>query len=188
MPDHRTTPPAADPADPVLAFADHDHTRCTGSVLERAAALAVARGLRLTPVRRRTLEILLEQHRALGAYEVLDRLAAEGFGRQPPVVYRALEFLVDNGLAHRVQQLNAFAACMHPGESHQPAFLICRSCNLVAEAPAARVRAALEAAAAETGFAVESISLEALGRCRACRDAAEAAEASATAGEAGAAP
>ncbi|MFN3644023.1 MAG: Fur family transcriptional regulator, partial [Gemmobacter sp.] len=135
----------------------------------RAEAVAAARGLRLTPVRRRTLEILLEAHKALGAYEVLDRLAADGFGRQPPVVYRALDFLVDAGLAHRVARLNAFAACMHPGEAHQPAFLICRSCNAVAEAPGARVRAALEAAVAATGFVAERVTVEAMGLCAACR-------------------
>jgi Fur family zinc uptake transcriptional regulator len=154
------------------AFAPHDHAACSGDALAAAEAVAAERGLRLTPVRRRTLEILLESHRALGAYEVLERLAAEGFGRQPPVVYRALDFLVDNGLAHRVRRLNAFAACMHPGEEHQPAFLICRSCKAVAEAPAARVRAALEAAAAEMGFVVERASLEAQGLCPCCREAA----------------
>lgn len=154
------------------AFAPHDHAACSDDALAAAEAVAAERGLRLTPVRRRTLEILLESHRALGAYEVLERLAAEGFGRQPPVVYRALDFLVDNGLAHRVRRLNAFAACMHPGEEHQPAFLICRSCKAVAEAPAARVRAALEAAAAEMGFVVERASLEAQGLCPCCQEAA----------------
>jgi Fur family zinc uptake transcriptional regulator len=71
-----------------------------------------------------------------------------------------------------VRRLNAFAACMQPGQAHQPAFLICRACKAVAEAPAARVRAALEAAAAEAGFVVERASLEAQGLCPACREAA----------------
>ncbi len=84
----------------------------------------------------------------MGAYDVLQRLAAEGFGNQPPVAYRALDFLVEQGLAHRITRLNAFAACMHPGEDHAPVFLICRQCNHVAEAPAAPVRAALDDAAA----------------------------------------
>jgi Fur family zinc uptake transcriptional regulator len=159
-------------ADAALAFTRHDHAGCAAATLARAEAAAAAQGRRLTPVRRRTLEILLEAHRALGAYEVLDRLAAEGFGKQPPVVYRALDFLVEAGLAHRVQRLNAFTACMHPGEAHQPAFLICRSCNTVAEAPAARVRAALEAAAAPAGFTVERATVEALGLCAACRASA----------------
>ena len=157
---------------PEVAFARHDHSHCTGDILARAESLAQAQGARLTPVRRRVLEILLEEHRALGAYDVLQRLAAEGFGNQPPVAYRALDFLVENGLAHRIRRLNAFAACMHPGEAHAPAFLICRACNHVAEAPATSVRAALDTAAADLGFTIERSNIEALGLCPACRKAA----------------
>ena len=152
------------------AFSAHDHAQCTGDVLAQAQALAAAGGLRLTPVRKRVLEILLEAHRALGAYDVLNRLAAEGFGNQPPVVYRALDFLVEHGLAHRIQRLNAFAACMHPGTAHAPVFLICRTCHVVAEADGAKVGAALRAAAA--GFVVERSTVEALGLCPACNRAA----------------
>ncbi|GGH49950.1 transcriptional repressor [Frigidibacter albus] len=157
-----------------LAFADHDHAHCAGDTLARAEVVAAERGARLTPVRRRVLEILLEAHRAMGAYEVLDRLAAEGFGNQPPVAYRALEFLVEHGLAHRVRRLNAFAACMHPGQDHSPVFLICKSCDAVAEAPAEPVRAALAAAAGAVGFTVERATVEALGLCGACREGAAA--------------
>lgn len=153
------------------SFQDHDHAHCTGDVLARAEAITTASGARLTPVRRRVLEILVEAHRALGAYDVLQRLSAEGFGNQPPVAYRALDFLVEQGLAHRIQRLNAFTACMHAGENHAPAFLICRVCETVAEAPVAPVRAALDAAAAELGFAVERASIEALGLCPTCKEA-----------------
>ena len=104
---------------------------------------------------------------------MLDRLTEDGFARQPPVAYRALDFLVDQGLAHRVRRLNAFAACMQPGTDHAPVFLICDGCNAVAEAPADAVRAALGAVAGRMGFAVERANVEALGRCRACREAAE---------------
>lgn len=156
------------------AFHSHDHAHCTHAVLARAEALTTASGARLTPVRRRVLEILLEQHRAMGAYDVLQRLTAEGFGNQPPVAYRALEFLVDQGLAHRINRLNAFTACMTPGETHAPAFLICRGCNAVAEAPATAVRAALEMAAADLGFTIDRASIEATGLCPACRETAAA--------------
>ncbi len=154
------------------AFARHDHAHCAGDTMARAEVLAADRGVRLTPVRRRVLEILLEAHRALGAYDVLQRLAAEGFGNQPPVAYRALDFLVDNGLAHRIRRLNAFTACMHPGEAHAPAFLICRVCDAVAEATATPVRAALDRAAADLGFVIERSNIEALGLCPACTEAA----------------
>ncbi len=159
-------------AAPDLAFAAHDHGHCASDALARAEAVIAARGLRLTPVRRRTLEILLESHRALGAYDVLTRLAAEGYGNQPPVAYRALDFLEEQGLAHRIRRLNAFTACMHPGEAHAPAFLICRTCNAIAEAPAAPVLVALQAAARQTGFVIERSNVEALGLCPACQVAA----------------
>lgn len=155
------------------AFAPHDHALCQSRALAEAEERLRQQGARLTPVRRRTLEILLEAHRAMGAYEVLDRLAEAGFGRQPPVAYRALEFLVEHGLAHRLQRLNAFAACLHPGEDHAPVFLICRICDKVAEAHAANVRSELSSAAGELGFTVERATVEALGLCPACagRDA-----------------
>ena len=150
------------------AFEDHNHQRCCGEVLEQAHKLATSGGLRLTPVRRRTLEILLEEHRAMGAYEVLERLAKDGFGKQPPVAYRALEFLVENGLAHRIRRLNAFAACMTPGQPHAPAFFICELCNGVAEVQDVSVRQAVEAAAAGIGFGVSRANVEVVGTCPAC--------------------
>ena len=154
-----------------MAFAPHDHADCAGAGIARAEAIAAERGVRLTPVRRRALEILLEAHRAMGAYEVLERLAADGFGNQPPVAYRALDFLVEHGLAHRIRRLNAFAACTRPGEAHSPAFFICTGCDTVAEAPGAAIRAAMDEAAAALGFAVARTSIEAVGLCPACRGA-----------------
>ena len=157
---------------PDLAFAPHDHGHCASDALSRADALMAAKGVRLTPVRRRTLEILLEAHRAMGAYDVLTRLAADGYGNQPPVAYRALDFLEEQGLAHRIRRLNAFTACMHPGEAHAPAFLICNTCGKVAEAPVAAVLTALEHAAVSCGFQIERSTIEATGLCPACRKAA----------------
>lgn len=151
-----------------IAFAPHDHTACSSGVLDRAVEMCRSEGLRLTPVRRRVLEILLEQHRAMGAYEVLERLVSDGYGRQPPVVYRALDFLVENGLAHRIRRLNAFAACLHPGEEHSPVFIICRDCRIMAEVPASDARAAIDSVATGMGFEVERVSLEAVGLCPSC--------------------
>jgi Fur family zinc uptake transcriptional regulator len=159
-----------DPA-AALAFADHDHAHCTKDALARGEAIAASKGLRLTPVRRRALEILLAEHRALGAYEVLERLAAEGYGNQPPVAYRALDFLVRHGFAHRIRRLNAFIACTHPGEAHEAAFFICSRCNSIAEAPGRAIRAAMDEAARTLGFEVERTSIEAVGLCPACREA-----------------
>jgi len=158
---------SARPPTAAAGFEDHDHAHCVRSALSAADAACLAGGLRLTPVRRRTLEILLEAHEALGAYDVLARLDADGFGSKPPVAYRALSFLVDAGLAHRIERLNAFVACARPGAAHDPAFLICSSCGTVAEGEA---QGAMETSAAATGFRIERTVLEAEGVCPACQD------------------
>ncbi|MDA0222527.1 MAG: hypothetical protein O3C11_04275 [Proteobacteria bacterium] len=87
-------------------FVKHNHRQCRTSGLREAQDFCTIRGLRLTPVRARVLEILLESHSALGAYDILDRLKADGLGGQPPVVYRALDFLSD-----RVICLNGHVCC-----------------------------------------------------------------------------
>jgi Fur family zinc uptake transcriptional regulator len=116
-----------------LGFATHDHQTCVKDCMASVETRCAAEHLRFTPVRRKTLEILLQEHRALGAYDVLERLQQEGFGSQPPVAYRALDFLVKHGFAHKIERLNAFVACTVPDASHTPAFMICRSCETVAE-------------------------------------------------------
>ena len=151
-------------------FSDHDHAACVTGALNAAEAACRDKGLHLTPVRRRTLEILLEHHTALGAYEVLDRLSADGFGSKPPVAYRALAFLTENGFAHRIERLNAFVACARPGAgSHAPAFMICRKCGTIGEA-AAPGDGALGDTAARAGFVIEQSVIEAEGLCPACHE------------------
>ena len=153
-----------------IGFDKHDHQSCIRSAVDRVTAHCDAAGLSLTPVRRRVLEILLERHSAMGAYEVLDVLRTEGKGSQPPVAYRALDFLVTHGFAHRIERLNAFVACVNPNEGHVPSFLICRECNRVAESEADA--AVLGQAAHDADFVIEAAVLEAEGVCRACRDKA----------------
>lgn len=148
------------------AFAPHDHSACKTRGLARAEALCAARKVRLTPVRRKALEILFESHEAMGAYDVLAKLDAAGFGDKPPVAYRALGFLIEQGLAHKIERLNAYVACAHSGEAHHPAFLICRSCKHVAEA---ELQGQI---VGPKGFVIESEVVEALGLCPACQEAA----------------
>ncbi len=151
-----------------IGFETHDHLTCIKDGLEAVAAHCVRHRLQFTPVRRRVLEIMLQEHRAMGAYEILDKLREEGLGSQPPVAYRALDFLVSHGFAHKIERLNAFIACAHPGQNHTPAFLICRKCDAVAEAHAEPSRGMLGRAADETGFKIEQAVVEALGLCPRC--------------------
>lgn len=151
-----------------LGFAQHDHTTCMSDALAAADARCAQDGLRFTPVRRKVLEILLQDHRALGAYAILDKLREDGFGSQPPIAYRALDFLVANGLAHKIERLNAFIACADTNHAHTPAFMICRLCNAVAEELSSSARNALHEVARATGFKTERTIIEAEGICPSC--------------------
>lgn len=152
-------------------FDAHDHASCISRSLQTAEERAARDGLRLTKARRRVLEILLEEHRALGAYEILARLQAEGHAAQPPVAYRALEFLTKAGLAHRIERLNAYVACTEPDVSHAPIFMICTSCETVAEAGSALAGEAVTKTAENAGFVVGTIAIETEGLCTSCADA-----------------
>ena len=153
-----------------LGFCAHDHASCIRSAMQTAQDACAARGVQFTKVRQRTLEILLESHAALGAYDVLARLNAEGLGSKPPVAYRALAFLVEQGFVHRIERLNAFIACARPGADHDPAFMICRACGTVAEAETASV--GLKASASQSGFQIEQTVIEAEGLCPTCQTGA----------------
>lgn len=140
------------------------------TALAAARRSCETRGLRLTPSRERALAILLDSQAALGAYDVLERLRAEGFSAAPPLAYRALDFLTEHGFAHRIEKLNAFVACDRSahGAADAPAFLICRVCRKVAETSAARTLAALEEDAAALGFRPERVVVEIEGLCPDC--------------------
>ncbi len=155
-----------------LPFASHDHAGCITRTIQVVETICAERGLRLTTLRRRALEILLEEHKALGAYDVLARMAAEGSGAHPPIAYRALDFLVEHGFAHRIERLNAFVACPTPATRHRPAFMVCRLCRTVAEAEATVAEGALGPSAEEIGFRIERTVIEAEGVCPACSAAA----------------
>ena len=155
-----------------LGFSDHDHTACVATTLQAADKQCASKGLNLTPVRRRALEILLREHRALGAYDLLAHLSQEGLGSQPPVAYRALDFLVKAGFAHKIEALKAYIACNHPGADHAPAFLICRQCASVAETDTQPTSGRLGEAARAAGFRIERTVIEAQGLCPSCQAAA----------------
>ena len=152
-----------------IGFTEHDHGSCIAESVASVEAECAAKGLQLTAARRRVLEYLLAEHRALGAYDILDKLRKDGLGSQPPVAYRALDFLIANGFAHRIEHLNAFVACMHPGVGHAPAFMICRNCKAVAEGHAEPPEN-LTPWAEASGFRIERTVVEAIGLCPSCQN------------------
>src|SRR5580700_2976059 len=149
---------------------DHDHDRCTSSAIAHAETLCAARAQRLTPIRRQVLEALLASHKPLGAYEIIDHLA--GDTRPAPItVYRALDFLRDNGLVHRIESRNAFVACVQEHADSDPTvFLICERCGEVGEAPGGTVATALMSSCRAAGFSPKSPVIEIAGICAHCRE------------------
>ena len=105
-----------------------------------AEKLCAAKGLRFTPLRRRVLELVWSGHKPVGAYALLDQLRDEDLGSAPPTVYRALDFLIEHGLIHRIERMNAFIGCSHPGEAHRGFFLICGECGNAEELESDRCR------------------------------------------------
>lgn len=140
--------------------------------IQEAEQYCQENGLNFTPVRRKVLEILLQKNTAVGAYEILDLLREAGFKNQPPVAYRALDFLVQNGFAHKIEQLNSFIGCTHPGKDHSPAFMICRKCDLVSEEEALTRDFSVSQIGLKTGFTVEKAVIEAKGLCHSCAELA----------------
>lgn len=152
----------------------HDHRQCIEEALDSASRLCSARGARFTPIRRRVLELVWARHQPIKAYDILERLNDEDRGAKPPTVYRALDFLIGQGLVHRLESLNAFVGCPHPGQDHDYQFLICDSCGTVAEIASPAVRAALAEHAASLGFAVKRQTIEVHGTCKTCARGASA--------------
>lgn len=155
-----------------VGFEQHDHDVCLEKAIKAAEAYCDRFKLQFTPLRRKVLEILLEEHRALGAYAILDLLRGFGLGSQPPVAYRALSFLVEHGFAHKIERLNAFVACALPDILHSPAFMICRKCETVVEAQSCSSSFDLSGTASATGFKIEQTTLEAKGVCHSCAEMA----------------
>jgi len=155
-------------ANSVVAFTRHDHRRCKRTAMRAVVSLCEARKIRLTPVRERTLDILLESHNALGAYEVLEKLAVAGFGEKPPVVYRALGFLMEQGFVHKLEKLNAYVACVEPGVCAHPCLMVCKLCGRVAEQSVPDAGNQLTAAANQLGFSTAASVMELSGVCSQC--------------------
>lgn len=146
----------------------HDHAGCVSHAIRAAEQLCGDRGARFTPIRRKVLELVWESHRPAKAYDLLERIRPFECAAKPATVYRALDFLLEQGLIHRVESLNAFIGCRCPEHQHELLLLICEDCREVEERSARHV---MEAVAKETdtaGFRVHSKAIEVHGLCARC--------------------
>lgn len=147
----------------------HNHRACIATALAAAEKLCAARGEQLTALRRRVLELVWAGHKPVGAYQILDILRGDGRSAAPPTVYRALDFLLAQGLVHRVESLNAFIGCPHPGETHATQFLICSRCGTAVELDDPGIDKAIDGTAARMGFVIAARTVEISGTCAECR-------------------
>lgn len=146
----------------------HDHRSCITDALARAEAVCAERGLRLTAIRRRVLELIWASHRPTKAYDLLAAISDERNGAAPPTIYRALDFLLDAGLVHKIESQNAFIGCAIAHDRNPPKFFICRECGQAAEIQSCEIDAAITSEAEQAGFAVDHQTIEVEGLCTAC--------------------
>lgn len=149
-----------------------DHAARAGDAMAAASAHCEQHGLRLTPIRRDVLAALYTTHRPMSAYDIIDRLATGGGKRQAPVtIYRAMEFLVGEGFAHKLESRNAYIACpFHHTSGELVVFMICERCGGVDEATSEPLTRALGEIAERNHFAPRARVIELQGACAHCRD------------------
>ena len=150
---------------------NHANTPCSpqeaDAFLAEAEDLVAAKGQKLTPIRRKVLHLLLESEEPAKAYDLLANLDGEGAAK-PPTVYRALDFLQEMGLAHKIESLNAYVACGHANHEHSAVFLLCQACGAAEELHATETSEAIAKETSSAGFVIQNGVIEARGICRKC--------------------
>jgi len=139
-------------------------------IISQAEQLCRQRGVRLTQQRKAVLKFLCESEKPLTAYELLDLMRVEIKNPAPPTVYRALDFLLEQGLVHKLESLHAYIGCTHPDHRHAGQFLICADCGDVAEVEDSSIAKSLKAAGQAAGFQTRRPVVELLGTCAECSE------------------
>ncbi len=153
--------------EPFMSCADHGH--CIDTALDQAEKLCLARGARLTPIRRAVLAEIWADHEATKAYDLIDRLSRDGAVIKPPTIYRALDFLLAHHLIHRIESLNAFVGCAQPDIQHQAVMMICDQCGDIREESGPEIAQQLRQLAAREGFLPTDQTIELHGLCAKCQ-------------------
>jgi Fur family zinc uptake transcriptional regulator len=153
-----------------MTFLDphHDHAHCTADLIARAERTCERRGSKLTGQRREILSSVAQSHSAVGAYDIIERMAEHGPRPAPITVYRALDFLLAHGLVHKIECRNAFVACSHSHEGQPAALLICETCGTVAELDAPEIFERIAQKAKAQKFSPARTVIEMSGTCGSC--------------------
>jgi Fur family transcriptional regulator, zinc uptake regulator len=153
------------------SIARHNHAHCQAALIARAEEICRDRGSRLTEQRRDILSCVAEGHAAMGAYDIIEKMARKGTRHAPVTIYRALEFLTDHGLVHKIECRNAYVACSHAHQGKPAALLICETCGIVAEVDAPDMVQTIARKAKNLGFKPRQTVLELMGTCHSCERA-----------------
>lgn len=144
------------------------HRHSAADLVSQVSSECERRGIRLTALRKRVLEMVATSDTPVKAYDLLDKLKLEHAGAAPPTVYRALDFLMEQGFVHRIESSNAYLSCPHPAHSHPSQFLICESCGVTMELEDAELDQRLFAQARAQGFKPSRQVVEIRGTCARC--------------------
>ena len=147
----------------------HNHQSCINQALNSAEKICKKKSIRLTPIRKRIFELVWSNHKAVGAYELLETLHLENPKAKPVTIYRALDFLLEAGLIHKVESLNAFIGCLKPEIAHNSVLLICNNCHQTDEIEAQAVYENICQIAKQNAFSPQNITFELHGFCQACQ-------------------
>lgn len=146
----------------------HKHSKCIKEALSKAEQICVTKKCRLTPIRKKVLELIWKSHKPIKAYDLLSQLSSEDFIEKPPTVYRALDFLLDNKLIHRIESQNAYIGCNIDHDNLDSKFLICDQCNQVEEINEPKVHKTLSDISIKQGFTPSLVNVEIHGTCSQC--------------------
>ena len=147
---------------------NHNHAHCTAALISRAEQTCAKRGTRLTEQRKDVLASVAESHSAVGAYEIIERMATSGARPAPITIYRALDFLLEHELVHKIESRNAYVACAGVHFNSQPTLLICDQCGIVEEVIDPTTNANLKNTADARSFDVNKTVIELSGTCNQC--------------------
>lgn len=155
------------------AYHLHNHQKCIKAALQQARDRCARANARLTPIREAVLTLIWDNHKPMGAYHIVEQLPLVlGKNIQAPSVYRAIDFLLELGLIHRITSLNAYIGCPFPGSEHSDLFMICQGCGAAAEVSDETINAIIAETIQKTGFRLKTQAIELTGLCPACQEEA----------------
>ncbi len=149
---------------------NHNHKECSKRVIKNAKEVCHEGSLNLTPIRKKVLEIIASNHKPSRAYDILSKLKDGGFSDKPPTVYRALDFLIENKMVHKLSTINAYVACFNDEAEEVSCFLICEKCQDIEEFQDEAVIKAMTNIGKNKRINIKNVNLEISFRCDQCEE------------------